>query len=138
MNILDENILSDQRRLLKSWRIAVHQIGYDIGRKGMQDDAIVPLLHQLKQATFFTRDSDFYDRTLCHAQYCLVQLSVEKYEVANFVRRLLKHPQFNTSTKRKGTVMRVSHGGILVWYLHAETECWVEWKIKRSASHARS
>lgn len=130
MNILDENILSDQRRLLKSWRIAVHQIGYDLGRKGMQDDAIVPLLHQLKSPTFFTRDGDFYDRTLCHAHYCLVQLKVEKYEVANFIRRLLRQPQFNTYAKRKGTVIRVSHGGILLWNLHAEAERWIEWCVK--------
>jgi len=128
MNILDENILSDQRRVLKSWRIAVHQIGYDLGRKGMQDDEIVPLLHQLKAPTFFTRDSDFYDRTLCHAQYCLVLLSVEKYEAANFVRRLLRHPRFDTHAKCNGAVMRVSHGGIVAWSLHAETECWVEWR----------
>jgi hypothetical protein len=94
----------------------------------MQDDEIVPLLHQLKTPTFFTRDSGFYDRTLCHAYYCLVLLSVEKYEAANFVRRLLRHPRFDTHAKRNGAVMRVSHGGIVGWYLHAETECRFDWK----------
>ncbi len=52
MNILDENVLKDQRQLLHSWRIAIHQIGYDVGRKGMQDDEIIPLLHQLRRPTF--------------------------------------------------------------------------------------
>jgi hypothetical protein len=59
MNILDENILSDQRQMLQIRRIAVHQIGDDIGRKGMQDEEIIPLLHQLTHPTFFTRDGDF-------------------------------------------------------------------------------
>ena len=31
MNILDENIIDNQRRQLKSWRIFVRQIGYEIG-----------------------------------------------------------------------------------------------------------
>jgi len=29
MNILDENILNDQRQLLKMWKITAHQIGDD-------------------------------------------------------------------------------------------------------------
>jgi hypothetical protein len=76
MNILDENILNDQRQLLKMWRIMAYQIGDDIGRKGMQDEEIIPLLHQLNRPTFFTRDSDFYHRPLCHSRYCLVYLDV--------------------------------------------------------------
>ena len=31
MNILDENILNDQKHLLKAWKIGVHQIGDDLG-----------------------------------------------------------------------------------------------------------
>lgn len=30
MNILDENISVSQRQLLRSWRISVQQIGYDV------------------------------------------------------------------------------------------------------------
>ncbi len=33
MNILDENILKDQRELLLSRRVKIRQIGYDVGRK---------------------------------------------------------------------------------------------------------
>ncbi len=40
MNILDENILNDQKRLLKMWKIPVHQIGDDMGWKGMQDEGV--------------------------------------------------------------------------------------------------
>lgn len=44
MNILDENILESQRQLLLRWKIPFGQIGYKIGRKGMSDEEIIPLL----------------------------------------------------------------------------------------------
>ncbi|NKQ34947.1 MAG: hypothetical protein HF973_04945 [Chloroflexi bacterium] len=122
MNVLDENIIDNQRRLLSSWRIRVHQIGYEVGRKGMKDQEIIPFLHQLKQPTFFTRDDDFYTRKLCHTGYCLVHLDVRKEEAAVFVRRVLRHQAFNTKAKRMGKVIRASHIGLSVWHLHAEKE----------------
>ena len=127
MNLLDENIIESQRRLLRSWRIAIRHIGYDAGRQGMKDKEIIPFLHQLRRATFFSRDADFYDRSLCHARYCLVHLAVKKDEVAIFVRRFLHHREFDTHAKRMGTVIRVSHTGLSVWRLHATEEMFLEW-----------
>jgi hypothetical protein len=127
VNILDENIPSDQRRLLQSWHIPVHQIGDNVGQKGMKDNTIIPLLHQLRQPTFFTRDQGFYERGLCHARYCLVYLAVEKSEVAMFVRRLLHHPEFDTKAKRMGMVIRVSHAGLSAWRLNVEKEMRLSW-----------
>jgi hypothetical protein len=66
MNVLDENIPDSQRQLLRSWRIRVHQIGYEIGRLGMKDEEIITLLHKLTPVTFFTRDLGFYHPRLCH------------------------------------------------------------------------
>ena len=109
MNILDENIPESQRQLLRSWGIRVRQIGQDVGRPGMKDEEIIPLLHQLQRPTFFTRDFDFYDRSACHAAYCLACLNVEQYEAASFIRHFLRHPALNTRTKRMGKVVRVSH-----------------------------
>jgi hypothetical protein len=86
MNILDENIPKPQRELLEGRRISVRQVGVNIGRKGMLDEEIVRLLQGLRQPTFFTRDSDFHKRSLCHAAYCLAFLAVERSEVALFVR----------------------------------------------------
>jgi len=106
MNVLDENIREDQRALLQRWGIPVHQIGADIGRKGMQDEEIIPFLHTLREATFFTRDLGFNDRKLCHPNYCLVCLAVGKDEVAVFVRRILQHPQIDSKAKRMGTVIK--------------------------------
>jgi len=39
----DENILDGQRLLLEASRVAIKQIGVDIGRKGMKDDGLAPI-----------------------------------------------------------------------------------------------
>lgn len=128
MNILDENIPKSQRELLTGWRIKVKQIGVNIGRKGMLDEEIIPLLQGLRRPTFFTRDEDFHERRLCHAKYCLVYLPVEKAEVALFVRRLLRHSDFKTQAQRMGKVIRVSHIGISIWQRHQLREQHIKWK----------
>lgn len=122
MNVLDENIPESQRQLLRSWRIRVRQIGSEVGRLGMKDERIIPLLHRLQRPTFFTRDAGFYDRRLRHANYCIVCLAVSQYEAASFIRRFLRHPTFDAQTKRMGKVVRVSHMGLLMWRLHGEKE----------------
>ena len=127
MNLLDENIPEDQRQLLRGWRIRIQQIGYEAGRKGMGDEEIVPLLHRLKSMTFFTRDEGFYHRQLCHMSYCLVCLVVGQYESASFIRRVLRHPVFNTQDKRMGRVIRVTHTRIRVWQIHTGTEELCSW-----------
>ena len=131
MNILDENIPESQRQLLRSWRIHIQQIGYEIGHKGMKDKEIISFLHQLHKSTFFTRDLDFYDRSLTHSNYCLVYLAVGQYEAASFIRRFLLHQMFSIQAKRMGIVVRVSHIGMRVWRLHAEQEEVVKWNIMR-------
>ena len=72
MNVLDENIPASQRQLLESWRIRPRQIGFNVGRRGMQDDEIIVFLQHLRRPTFFTRDNDFCDKQLVHAKYALV------------------------------------------------------------------
>jgi hypothetical protein len=127
MNILDENIIASQRQRLRSWRIPVRQIGFDIARKGLQDEEIRPFLHYLRRPTFCTRDRGFYRREVCHRQYSLVCLEVVPEEVAIFVRRVLRHPRLKTQVTRKGTVMRDSHRGLGIWRLHAQEEEVMSW-----------
>ena len=127
MNVLDENILESQRQTLRNWRIRVRQIGKDVGRRGMKDDELIPFLLDQRRSTFFTRDLGFYERKLCHGGYCLVCLAVGQYEAATFVRRLLRHPGFNTQAKRMGSVIRVSGARLQVWRLHAEQEVHLSW-----------
>ena len=130
MNILDENIIKNQCQWLKSWRISFHQIGYDIGKEGIQDENIISLLHDLQRPTFFTRDGDFFNRNLCHPNYCLAYLSVKKEESAFFIRRFLSHPHFSTYKKRIGCVVKVSYSGISVWRLNIENLVFHSWQSK--------
>jgi hypothetical protein len=127
MIILDENFPDSQRQLLQGWRISFKQVAFEIGREGLQDDEIIPLLHQLKKPTFFTLDDDFFNPKLCHAAYCLIYLDVAQYESATFVRRTLKHPDFDTKAKRIGNIIRVSHKGLTVWKLNAEEKIHFSW-----------
>ena len=115
MLVLDENVFESQYAELRRRRIHLCQIGRDIGRKGMKDDEIIPLLRALRHTTFVSRDLDFFDKTLCHDRMCLVYLDVRPLEVAKYTRRLLRHPQFKTWSQRKGCVVRVAASGISVW-----------------------
>lgn len=111
MIVLDENIPEDQRQLLRSWRVRVHQIGDDVGRKGLKDEQILPLLRKLPFPTFVTRDFDFWDARVCHSRYCVLVLDLHPDECATFVRRILRHPFLNTKAKRMGHVVRVDQMG---------------------------
>jgi hypothetical protein len=116
--VLDENFPEGQRQLLRTWRLRIRQIGYEVGRKGMQDYELIPFLHRLRRPTFFTLDNDLHKRQYCHSRYCLVYLDVWQYESAIFLRRFLHHHEFNTDAKRMGTIIRVTHSGLQVWRLH--------------------
>lgn len=127
MNILDENFPHDQRLMLQQWRISTHHIGFDIGREGMQDEEIIPLLHSMRRPTFFTLDFDYYRRRLCHKGYCLVFLNVSESRAAEHVRKLLRHPEFNTEAKHMGAVLRLSYNGLTVWRLKADIAVDILW-----------
>lgn len=128
MILLDENVPESQRQLLLRQRIRARQIGVDVARKGIADEAIIPLLLELRRPSFFTRDMGFFDRTHCHRRYCLVCMAVGRDEAALFVRRFLRHPRFNTHDKRLGTVVRISRAGIRYWTKDADAESYVDWE----------
>ncbi len=93
----------------------------------MKDDEIIPFLLTLSHPTFFTLDWDYFKRQLCHARYCLALLDVRRDEAAMFLRRLLRHKQFDTQAKRMGVVIRASHLGLEVWRLHADKTEHCDW-----------
>ena len=127
MNILDENVPASQQALLRNGRLVLRQIGQDLGRNGMKDDEILPLLHGIDRPTFFTLDGDFFDRRLCHAGYCLVYLDVEEEMVAEYVRRLLRHRELNTKAKRMGCVIHASPIGLTLYRIHEDVAVRVPW-----------
>jgi len=43
------------------------------------------------------------------------------------VRRLLRHPEFDTHSKRMGLIIRTLHSGLKVWRLHKEQELFYNW-----------
>lgn len=93
----------------------------------MKDEEIIPFLHRLDKPTLLSRDTDFYNRRLCHARYCLVYLALNKREVAIFVRRFLRHKAFNTQAKRiglssKSLILDFQSGG----YMQKKRSCLVD------------
>lgn len=128
MIILDENILADQRQALLHWGVPFRQIGYEVTRKGIKDDNIIPFLLTLRQPTFFTSDGDFYKRGLCHPRYSLVHLNVDESDSAVYIRRVLHYREFSTRAKRMGAVIRASYSGLSTWRLRANEEARYQWK----------
>ena len=108
MYLLDENITKDQKELLEKWRYNVRKIRVDVATKGIKDTQIITLLQQLHGVLFLTRDTDFFKHNYCHPNYCIVYLDVEKNETAWFIRKFLRHPDFNTSAKRLGKIVKVN------------------------------
>ena len=127
MNVLDENIVFEQRKILRRWRIPFRQIGYELSQKGVKDPQIIPLLLRLKHPTFFTRDFDYFDMQLCHPGYCLVWLNVRPDEAAVFMRQFLRHSDFRTHQQRLGRVIRVHHGGIDYWQRGERRQTHIGW-----------
>jgi hypothetical protein len=104
LNLLDENFPEDRAALLGKWGIHFRRIGYDVAKFGTKDEQILPLLHKVRRVTFFTQDEDFLDPLFCHAAYCLVRLDVRADDIAHFLVRFLRHPRFNTQSRRMGLV----------------------------------
>ncbi len=128
MNVLDENIIAPERERLRTWRIHFWGIGEEVGRLGMKDrEEIIPLLHALRQPTFFTRDQGFYRPTLLHPGYCLVYLEVGVDETAEYIRRLLRHQTFRTRSQRMGKVIHVRHKGFSYWQVNMKEASTLRW-----------
>ncbi len=117
MNILDANIVTSQREQLAAWRIRVRQFGRELGHRFDPDANIVPLLRNLKRATFFTRDRDFWDARLSDPHYCIVWLDVPAMQAAHYIRRFLRHPHFNSAAKRVGKVVQIRPTGLTIYPL---------------------
>ena len=127
MIVLDENIRDSHADLLRKDGIANRKIGADLTSKGTSDSDIIPLLHRLKQPTFFTHDVDFWRPDLSHANYCIVHLAVKPREAAFYIRRVLRHAQFATAAKRLGKVIQVHPNGISVYRSRYAKPVAVEW-----------
>ncbi|MEW6304343.1 MAG: hypothetical protein AB1705_12775 [Verrucomicrobiota bacterium] len=127
MNVLDENIPKDQADLLAAWKIRFRSLSRDLGAAGISDEDILPLLLNLKRPTFLTRDEDFFVRDKLHAPYSLVWFDVATSETAFYIRRFLRHPQFNTITKRLGKVIAIRPSAIQYWTKNSQSPSQEDW-----------
>jgi hypothetical protein len=126
--ILDHNIPNDQAAQLQRRRVRFRQIGFEVGRPEWDDQQeILRFLHATKQITFFTRDLGFFRAPLRHANYCLVALTVPVLETAQYISKLLRHPDFNTRAKRNGRVVRVSTKSIAFWEIGRMQQRTIHW-----------
>lgn len=125
MTLLDENM--PQARQMIQLRIALRQVGFEWGRKGMSDEEILTALRRQKRTTFLTCDQGLYRRENCHPSYCLALLAVPPTGAADLARRFLKHPLFRKFANRQGKVIRVQPTGITYWERNAARETHAAW-----------
>ena len=127
MLVLDENLPASQQHLLRKWRVHFRMVGVEVAAPGAKDENLVPVLHGLPHPTFFTLDRHFYRRDWAHSGYCLVWLDVRRREAAEFTRRFLRHPAFDTQAKRMGVVARVHADGVTFWRLPGRNALAFSW-----------
>ena len=130
MLVLDENLPEGQRLWLRKWRFRFRVIGSDVASSATKDENLIPLLHRLANPTFFSLDRDFYRPDWAHSHYCLVWLDVRGRHAADFIRRFLRHPEFDTQAKRRGIVARVHSDEIILWQLRKHSPRTVSWPIQ--------
>jgi hypothetical protein len=126
--LLDENSLRSQREFLEARRLSVRKVGLNWGRAGMTDGEILTKLRAARQITFFTRDADFYQRSLCHSAYCLVVIAAPAEQLASYATRLLQHRGFRTHALRMAKVVRLQPSGIVYWVRNSSVESLEVWK----------
>ena len=127
MLVLDENLPASQRSLLRKWRVRFRAVGDDTSLAGTLDENLPPLLHRLPRPIFFTMDRDFRRPGWAHPAYCLAWLDVRVDQAAEFIRRFVRHPAFDTQAKGLGKVVRVHPEGVDCWHVGKRTEDQIRW-----------
>lgn len=115
MLVIDENLPASQRHWLRKWRIPFRAVGVEIAAHGTADENLIPVLHTLAQPMFFTLDQHFFRADWAHDSYRLAWLDVPECEAADNIRRFLRHPTFDTQSKRLGVVARISRAEVRFW-----------------------
>jgi hypothetical protein len=129
MQVIDENLPASQRQLLRKWGIHFRVVGVDMAAPGTQDENLIPVLHRLAGPTFFTLDQHFFRADWAHGSHGLAWLDVADNEAAEFIRRFLRHPAFDTKAKRLGVVARVAAAGVRFWRKGNPHFQRVEWPV---------
>ena len=119
MIILDENFPESQRQLLRGWRVSLRQIGYEAGRKGMQDDEILPFLRHCRRTTFFTLDLGFYQLPrLKPSVLCCQCLAAGHGHARSADCVALRHAWYTAGGAEKKALFLMPHRGTLTPAMH--------------------
>ena len=100
--ILDEQLkMAKLLPAIKKW-ITVQHIQDLRPTELIPDERIPAILLTLRQPTFVTIDSDFWDRTVCHPDYCILYFALsddKQQSLPDLLRELLRHPEFSTRAR---------------------------------------
>lgn len=135
-HVLDELFDESIHEQLKARRIAVDRIGAGFGKTGWLDEHILQALHG-SEKTFHTRDHGFYRRSAAHSSYCIVYYEAPIAEMAVYIRRFLRHPQFNTHAKRLGKVIKVTSQRIEFWQQGRSAKSVMRWSRAETFEQSR-
>jgi hypothetical protein len=122
MVVLDEHLQSKGvEQAIRQW-----YVGSVVGITDLRpqtiikDDAIPALLSQQNIPVFVTiNTTDFWQKILLTDKYCLVCLAITTAEIPllpDLLRRLLRHPDFDTKAKRAGKAVRITAQGAAMVY----------------------
>ena len=121
-NILDANIETENVSLLRR-PLKVKQVGVHFLSSNADDEYIINWLKRLKTPTFITKDcKDFYNCRRLDKHYFIICVDVHRREFVSVVRKIFKHPLFNTVAKRMGKVIRVTSTYINYFEVGGNTE----------------
>jgi hypothetical protein len=113
MIVLDEEIHGPRiRRAISPWYAgAVMSIAVLRPHTHIQDDAITTLLQTTTRPTFVTINvDDFWLKAPTHKHYAIICVDlpdVQVFELATWLRRCLRMPEFKAKTARMGKVIRL-------------------------------
>ena len=127
-HILDELVHGEVVELLREKHISAVQVGKGWGQSGWLDvEQIIPNLHGTR-CTFHTQDLGFFKSHLAHQTYSIVCYGhIAPHQLAYWIVRFLRHPEFNTHVKRLGKVILVTLDQIEVWQVHHKEKMKIEW-----------
>jgi len=120
---MSQLVLDDQLDLLElrpalRKRITMQRLRHLRLGEQILDERVPEILRTLKQPTFVTIDQDFWDRSLCHRDYCILYFplrSDQQEQIPDLLRALLRQPEFRSRARRMGKVARVRQEVIEYW-----------------------
>jgi hypothetical protein len=128
--ILDEQLDAGQVLVpLRKW-ITVQPLKELRPGEHLLDERVPAILQTLKQPTLVTIDHHFWDRHLCHPDYCILYFDLRDQKqkfIPNQLRALLHLSGFRTRAKRMGKVARIRDSGIDFWQFPPQNLQHLDW-----------